>query len=214
MALDDQRFHFDLNEVRPKVRRWWSKALVVCAVLGGIYGAAVGSAISAVPGAAGVIGIAAAVMAVLGWVPGSRYGFFFGMVNRVRFGRSFVGAVAAIGGAILGGFLATMILLALGAILGAICGWVLARALLALRPGILRRFLVGIAGAVAGMLLGAVLWAIRLNQTAALTGAAWGVGIGAVVGPLLLLLFVAALSSLPYIRRSDNYVDTTFRRED
>ena len=77
---------------------------------------------------------------------------------------------AAIGGAIVGGFVATMILLALGAILGAVGGWVLARAVLALRHDNLRRFLVGIVGAVLGMFLGAILWAINLNQTAALAG--------------------------------------------
>ena len=104
------------------------------------------------------------------------------------------------GGAILGGFLATMILLALGAIFGAVCGWVLARAILALRHGILRRFLVGIVGAVVGLQLGAVLWAIRLNEARALTGTGWGLGIGAVVGPILLLLLIGMLRSLPHAR--------------
>jgi hypothetical protein len=214
--MAEQRIYFDLNEfqaTRAK-RRWWLKAIPTCAILGGIYGAAVGAAIGAVPGAADIIGLAAAVMAVLCGVPGARYGFFFGMVNRVRFGRSFVGAVTAIGGAILGAFMATMILLALGAILGAVCGWVMARALLALRHGILRRFLVGIVGAVVGMQLGAILWAIRLNESAALTGAAWGLGIGVVVGPLLMLLFIGTLNSLPHIRSRGGYLDTTFHRED
>jgi hypothetical protein len=214
--MAEQRIYFDLNEfqgTRAK-RRWWLKAIPTCAILGGIYGAAVGAAIGAVPGAADIIGLAAAVMAVLCGVPGTRYGFFFGMVNRVRFGRSFVGAVTAIGGAILGAFMATMILLALGAILGAVCGWGMARALLALRHGILRRFLVGIVGAVVGMQLGAIVWAVRLNQVTALTGAAWGLGIGVVVGPLLLLLVIGTLNSLPRIRSKGHYLDTTFHRED
>ena len=85
---------------------------------------------------------------------------------------------AAIGGAIVGGFVATMVLLALGAILGAVGGWVLARAILALRHDNLRRFLVGIVGAVLGMFIGAILWAVNLNQSAAIAAqrGAWESG--------------------------------------
>ncbi len=192
------------------------KAFIVCALLGGIYGAAMGAAIGAVPGAVDVIEIAAGVMAVICGVPGARLGSLLGVVTRNRFGKFFLGMFAAIGGAILGGFLATMILLALGAILGTVGGWVLARGIIALRHDILRRFIVGIVGAVLGMFLGAVLWAISLNQVTALAGAAWGLGIGVIVGPLLLLMVVGALNSLAkrHVSRRRDVVEATFQRED
>ena len=213
-----QEFHHYLNDLqaRPRARRWWPRALAISAILGGIYGASVGSAIGTVPGAADVIEIAAGVMAVICGVPGARLGSLLGIATRNRFGRLFLGMFAAIGGAIVGGFLATMILLALGAIVGAVGGWALARALLALRHGILRRFLVGIVGAVLGMFLGAILWAVNLNQSAALAGTSWGLGIGVIVGPLLFIMAVAALNALAntHVRRRGNYIDATFQRED
>ena len=71
-------------------------------------------------------------------------------------------------------------------------------------------------GAVLGMFLGAVIWAIHLNQAAALAGATWGFGIGVVVGPLLLLMVIGALNSLAetQVRGRMNVVDATFARED
>jgi hypothetical protein len=216
MANQELYYYLSDLQARPKARRWWPTAIAICAVLGGIYGAAVGSAIGAVPGAADVIEIAAGVMAVICGIPGARFGSLIGVVTRNRFGKVFLGMFSAIGGAILGGLLATMIVLALGAILGAVGGWVFARALPALRHGNLRRFLVGIVGAVLGMFLGAILWAIRLNQAAALAGAAWGLGIGVVVGPLLLLMVIGALNSLAntHVSSRRDVVDATFQKED
>ena len=93
------------------------KALGVCAALGGIYGASLGAALGSVPPAANVIAATAAILAFVCGVPGVRIGYFYGAVNRVRYGELFLGTFAAIAGAILGGCLATLVLLALGAIL-------------------------------------------------------------------------------------------------
>jgi hypothetical protein len=214
--MSNQAFQYDFNQLRlpPQSRRWWPKALAICAVLGGIYGAALGSAIGAVLPSLHVIVAAAAILAVICGPIGARAGFFLDVVRQVRYGRLFTGTVATIGGAILGGFLATMVLLALGAIPGTVGGWLLVRAVMALRHGVVRRFLGGIAGAVLGMFLGATLWAVRINQAPALTDAAWGLGIGIIVGPLLLLLFIGTLRSLPAARRRDDgsIVDTTFQK--
>jgi len=214
--LADQQFHYYLNQIplRRDSRLWWPKALAISAFLGGIYGASLGSAIGAVPGATDVIEIAAAIMAVICGVPGARLGSLIGALNRMRFGRLFLGMFAAIGGAIVGGFLATMILLALGAVLGAVGGWVLMQAIL--RRFFLRRIFGGIVGAVLGMFLGAILWAIRLNRAVALVGMAWGFGVGGVVAPLLLLMVTAALNSLAdaHVSRRRDVVDATFQRED
>ncbi len=154
-AMTDQEAFLDLNEfqARPRARRWWPKTLAICAVLGGVYGAAIGSAISTTPGAASLIGTAAAVMALLCGVPGARYGFFFGLVNRIRFGRLFVGTVATIAGAILGGYFGIVAATPLGAILGAVGGWFFGRSI-SQRDYRFRNGLLGI-------LLGVCIWRLR-----------------------------------------------------
>ncbi len=176
--MANREFHYYLNQfpLRPDSRRWWPKAIIVCATLGGLYGAAMGAAIGAVPGAGDVIQMAAAVFALICGVPGARLGSLLVVFRRFRFGRWLPGLFATIGGAILGGFLATAILLAFGAIVGALGGWLFMQAIL--RRFFLRRIVGGIAGAVVGLFIGAVLWAINLNRPAALAGAAWGLGIG------------------------------------
>ena len=213
--MADQEFYHYLNDLqaKPKARRWWTKALVVCAVMGGIYGAMIGSAIAASAGAANVIETAAGILAVLLAVPGARYGFFFGMVNRVRFGRLFIGTIAAIVGAILGGYLGLMFVTPLGmVILGAVGGWFFMRAVL--WRFFLRRILGGFVGFLFGAGIGAMIAALQKDQAAALVGIAFGLGIGAVVGPLLLLMVIGALNSLLHTRGNGRgtYIDATFRR--
>ena len=93
--MADQRVHYYLNQFQlpPTTRRWWPTALAICAFLGGIYGASLGSAVGAVPGAADIIGIAAATLAVICGIPGTRLGSLIGIVSRVRFGRLVLGNV-------------------------------------------------------------------------------------------------------------------------
>jgi len=212
--MADQEFDYYLNELqtRPNPRRWWAKAVAICALVGGVYGATVGVTIGAVPGAADIIEIAAAVFAVICGVPGARIGTLIGLLNRMRLGRYYFGIVAAILGAIVGGFLATMLLMAFGAVLGAMAGWFFARALI--RRGSLAKLLGGFAGVLVGTFVGVVLWGIHLSQAKALVGLAWGVGFGIVGAVLLLLLAVGTLNSLPRIQAERrNAVDTTFHDE-
>jgi hypothetical protein len=117
----DRDFHDSLNDfqARPRTRRWWPKFMAIFMVVGGVYGATIGAAIITTVGAAEVIGIAAVVMAVLCGVPGARFGFFFGVLNRSRFAQLFLGVLATMGGAVLGGLLG----LVLAMPLGAICQW-------------------------------------------------------------------------------------------
>jgi hypothetical protein len=215
MANPELNYDFHKFQIPPVGFRW-PKALALSALLGGLYGASLGSAIGALPGSADVIGTAAFLVALLFGVPGARYGFYFSLVNRNRVGRFFVGTFAAIGGAILGGGLATLIVLALGTILGAVGGWLVARAFLALQHGILRRLVAGVGGAVLGMFLGAILWAVRIHPAAAILGAGWGFGIGCIAGPLLLLILVARLRLPRPTPAGDraNSIDVTFREQD
>ena len=152
--MTDQRFHSNPNEFQATrtTRRWWPKTLATFMTLGGIYGAAVGSAINTTAGAADIIGIAAAVMAVLCGVPGTRFGLFFGALNRIRFGRLFLGLFAAMGGATLGGFLGLLAVMPFGAMLGAVAGWFFTWAVLP--RGFFRLLLGGVLGVVLGVYRG------------------------------------------------------------
>ncbi len=76
-----------------------------------------------------MIGIAAAIMALICGVPGARIGSLLGMVTRTRFGRLFLGILAAMGGAILGGLLGMIAVMPIGAILGAVGGWLVTGAI-------------------------------------------------------------------------------------
>ena len=178
--------------------------------MGGAYGAAIGAIIATTGGTAKLIGIAAGIMAAICALPGSWYGFFFGHVNRLRFGRLFVGTVAAIFGAILGGFLGIVAGMPLGALIGAVGGWFCGRSIS--RQDY--RFRNGLLGVFMGACIGTVALALRQNQAAALPGTIWGMGIGAIVGPLLFLLFIGTLCSLPHTYGSDrgNWFDEAFRR--
>ena len=226
--MADQEVHHDRSEyeLTPTARRWWPKIVAICASLGAIYGAALGSALNTTAGAAEVIGAAAGIVAVLCGIPGARLGFFLGMLSlrertesellkRVRFGRLFVGTVAALGGAILGGYLGLMALAPLGAvILGAVAGWFFMRAIL--WRFFLRRILGGVVGLMLGAGLGATIAALEKDQAAALIGIAWGAGVGTVVGPLLFLAFIGTLCALPHTQDGErgNVVDATFRESD
>ena len=82
MANHEVYYNLSQFQAERATCRWWPKIVAICAIFGGIYGAAIGSAISTTAGAADVIVIAAGVLAVLCGVPGARFGLFFGILNR------------------------------------------------------------------------------------------------------------------------------------
>jgi hypothetical protein len=63
MENDEDDFSYQI-EPRSNARRFLPKAVLVCAVMGGIYGAALGSVIGATADATKPIGVAAGVLAV------------------------------------------------------------------------------------------------------------------------------------------------------
>jgi hypothetical protein len=204
--MAEHNFYYNLSQfqARSMTRRWWPKVIVVFAFLGGLYGAAIGSVISTTGGAADVIGIAAAIMALICGVPGARFGSLLGMVTRTRFGRLFLGILAAMGGAILGGLLGMIAVMPLGAILGAVGGWLVTGAIF--RHGFFRRLLGQVVGLVLGACIGAIVLALHHNQAAALVGIAWGLGMGAIAGPLPLLLFVKMMNSFASTQHTEGRV--------
>jgi hypothetical protein len=204
--MAEQRFYFNLNDFQamPRTRRWWPKAIVVCAVLGGIYGAAVGSAISTTGGAADVIGIAAIVVALILEVAGRRLSVFLGILTQARFARLCLGILAAMGGAVIGGLLGMVAVMPLGAILGVVGGWLITGAIL--RRGFFKRLFGQVLGVVLGACIGTTILALSQSPAAALVGIAWGLGIGVIVGPLPLLLFARMMDSLAAKRHPEGEI--------
>jgi hypothetical protein len=175
----------------PTRRGFLWKVVAVCAVLGGIYGATLGSVLATITNAIAPIEIAAAVLAVLGGLLGSRIGLFAGLVNRFRFAKPFLAAIGAVMGAIAGVFPIILALAFPWSALGAIAGWLVGR----YNARTWRRILAETLGAMLGGCLGTIICSMEQNETAAREGVLWGMGIGAVVGVLSPLLFVRALNS-------------------
>jgi len=199
---DHESSFMDDFEMPSDAKQSLMKAIVVCAAIGGIYGAAIGSVVSTTGGAVKAIVITAGILALIGGILGARYGVFFGRANHVRFGSVFVGLIAAIGSAILGAFLAVSTLAFPGSAFGAFGGWLLGRYIAP--PD--RRFL----AKTLGVFVGACLGAIILNVPQARSGAVWGLGIGAISGPMMFLVFIAALNLLP--RQSRQAQDTPSKK--
>jgi hypothetical protein len=204
MPEHDSYYNLSQFQARSTTGRWWPKVIVAFAFLGGLYGAAIGSVISTTGGAADVIGIAAAIMALICGVPGARFGSLLGMVTRTRFGRLFLGILAAMGGTILGGLLGMIAVMPLGAILGAVGGWLVTGAIL--RRGFFRRLLGQAVGVVLGASAGVTILALSQRPSVALVGIAWGLGTGVIVGPLPPLLFARMMDSLAAKRHPEGEI--------
>jgi hypothetical protein len=117
----------DTPDLRSRMRRAWIKVTVVIAVFGGVYGATLGAVVTTAGGSSRTIISAAAIMALItgGW--GTNYGFFLGVVNRIRFGRLLGGIVAAVAGAIIGAFLGIVAYTPFGSLPGGLIGWIVGR---------------------------------------------------------------------------------------
>ncbi len=205
--MADQEVLYVRNEFRVRLNS--RRSFAICAIIGGVYGAAIGSAINTTDHGADIIGIAAAVVAVLCGVPGARFGTLLGMVIRTPFARLFLGLLAAMSGAVIGGFLGLVVVMPLGAILGAIGGWLFVGAILRGGGWLWRVQWQGL-GFVLGACIGAIILALNQSPSAALVGIAWGLGVGIVVGPLPLLLFVKMMDSLVRQRHPESkIIDTT-----
>ncbi|HEX2974055.1 MAG TPA: hypothetical protein VHP11_17110 [Tepidisphaeraceae bacterium] len=199
--MPDPEYYFP-EHLRNRPRRVGlvPKAVAVCAVIGGVYGAAIGSIITTTEDAAYPIGVAAGFMAFVFLVPSMRWTMLLRLIGPLRYAALFVSIAAALAGAMLGGFFGIVAMSPLGAILGAGLGWFCGRAFAGPRARFLSRLLNAILGVILGACIGATVMALRRDQPAALLGIAWGVGIGITVGAALCLLFVGRVLSILRIR--------------
>ena len=165
-----------------------AKVVLVGVVGGSLVGAVVGSALKAIQGAglaATIGGIPVAIVGalVLGW-----YGFFFGVVNRVRHGRLTGGLLGLIGGGLVGMVAGLSVVALPWSLLGFFAGLFLGRYVF--RRAQQRS--VSFRGAFLGTCGGTLLSAFRQDQIRATAGALSGsiAGLAVAIGLLVLVVVV------------------------
>jgi hypothetical protein len=126
---------------------------------------------------------------VVGYVAGTRYGFFFGKVNRINSGPILGGIFGIIGGAVAGAIAGALLIGYMGTILGSILGALLGQGLQFLSKRLPGPILCGFAGTV----VGAIAWSWTLNMDRTLTGVLYGMAAGAAAGLFLSAGFFGTL---------------------
>jgi hypothetical protein len=166
--------------------------LVKCGLLGMSYGVVVGAASRAIDGAEWGLGIGGGTLSVLGAILGVRYGFFFGILNRIKFARLFGGVLGAVTGALVGAFFGAITTAWMGSIPGTLFG---AMAVRFRRQGNVQppRTLLGV---MAGAGIGTGVLAFYRDYSLAAEGTIYGGAIGAAVGVVIFLALIVSLNLL------------------
>ncbi len=159
----------------------------------GLYGAAAGAAVGAVSATMDhvlfAMGVGALVLAVVGYIVGTRYGFFFGKVNRINSGPVLGGILGVVGGAVLGVVAGALVIAYFGTIIGSIVGTIVGYLLQLLSRRLPGRFVCGAVGTVVGAVIAA--WYVDADGT--LLGLLWGTTAGACGGLALAAAFFGLL---------------------
>ena len=149
------------------------------AVLGMMYGVVVASVLSTSPTAITVAKYVAPIFAVVGIVAGAWYGFFFNISNHCTGGRLLCGIIGGLGAAALGTLAVSLVMAIVGAVAGFAAGWIV---------GSFTSFK-GRGGAPwIGSVVGALIQAGWADPAAAVQAGALGGVVGAVAGPVFLLV--------------------------
>jgi hypothetical protein len=136
---------------------------------------------------------------VVGYVVGTRYGFFFGKAHRINSGPILGGIFGILGGAVAGVVAGPLVIAYVGTIFGSILGALVGQALQLISrqlPGPMR---LGIGGALAG----AIAWAWMQDAERTATGLQYGIPAGAATGLVLASGFFAGLLLIEMNREDD-----------
>ena len=150
-------------------------------LLGTVYGIVTGGVFSTSPTAVSVVVYVAPVCAVVGIAAGAWYGFFFNISNHCTGGRLVWGMIAGCGAAATGTLLVALLAVWVGTLVGFAGGWMVGSILRSKRRG-------GAPWIGAGV--GAVIQAVWTDPAMAVQTAALSGVVGAMVGPLFLLMCV------------------------
>jgi hypothetical protein len=172
-------------------RAGWPVAAVLlrAALLGCVTGGVVGAIALAVPGAALALAVAGGLSAAAGYFLGSRLGFLLRALRLAERAPLLGGVFGGLAGGVLGAIAGPMLVAFPGTVLGSIFGFIVGRTLAWVgvkRPG-------GILGGALGAGVGGVAYAWYLNGDQTARGLLGGGAVGAVLGVVLVLLFLVSL---------------------
>jgi hypothetical protein len=187
------------NEEEEERTAWPVAAVLLRAALFGCLGGGVVGAIAlAVPGATLAMLIAGGLAAGVGYFLGSRLGFLLRALRLAERAPLLGGAFGGLGGAVLGAVVGPMLVAFPGTVLGSIFGYITGRTLAMLgvkRPG-------GFLGGALGAGIGGVVYAWLIDMDQAARGLIGGGVVGAVLGVVLVLLFLVSLMMFE-VRQND-----------
>ena len=179
--------------------RWgFIKSILICGMAGGILGSSIGAALQTIRGAGLAAMIGGVPLALIGMLLLGRYGFIFGAVNRIRYGRFLGASVGLVIGGLLGAFAGLTILAFPWSLIGILAGVTVGRILIAQERRVLRSLM----GMLLGPCSGIFVAAYRQNEDRAIRGAFSGAILGVIVGAGLLLVSIVALNAMPTVPRN------------
>jgi hypothetical protein len=188
-AASERQQDLDAPETPETGLRTVFNAVSRCGLLGGAAGAAVGSVTATMEDVLFAMAVGAVTLAIVGYVAGTRYGFFFGKISRINSGPILGGIFGIIAGAVAGVVAGPLVIAYLGTIVGSIIGAILGQLLRLIHKRLPGPMGVGMAGAAIGPIIEA--WIKDSDQ--ALTGLMYGIMGGAAAGLLLSAGFFGAL---------------------
>jgi hypothetical protein len=191
---DREEFEQVSGADRPPATPWsLLKTFVFFGVAGGLLGATIGAAHKTIPSARLAEMIGGIPAAMLGALFLGRYGFFFGVANRLSYS-TFLGVVLGlVCGGTLGGLAGLMIMAVPWSVLGFIIGLIVGPLLVTRR----RRWLGWILGAVLGVCGSIIFVACQHNHGQAMRGLISGSVIGSISGVGLLIGLIGSLALFP-----------------
>jgi hypothetical protein len=164
-------------------------AISRCGLYGAAAGAAVGAVAATMEGVPFAMGVGAVTLALIGYVAGTRYGFFFGKVHRINSGPILGGIFGIVAGAVAGAVAGPLVIAYFGTIVGSIAGALVGQLLRWIHKRLPGPMALGLAGAI----LGAIVLAWTEDSERTLTGLLYGIAGGAAAGLVLSAGFFGAL---------------------
>jgi hypothetical protein len=160
-----------------------------CGSYGAAAGAAVGAVAATMEGVLFAMGVGAVTMALIGYVAGTRYGFFFGKMHRINSGPILGGLFGIVAGALAGAVAGPLVIAYFGTIVGSIVGALFGQLLHLISKRLPGPMALGLAGAI----LGAIVLAWMEDSERTLAGLMYGIAGGAAAGLVLSAGFFGAL---------------------
>jgi hypothetical protein len=170
--------------------RFVGNTISSCGLVGAGVGATVGAIAATMDHVPYSMAVGALTLALVGYIAGTRFGFFMGKSQGIKYGPILGGMLGLIAGAVLGTVAGPLVIAHVGTIFGSIVGTLFGYVFHKINRRLPGPLYVGLAGALLGALIQA--FVEDVNQT--LSGLLYGTPAGAVAGLVLGVGFFAAIA--------------------